>query len=125
MRTVKTLAATGSLAALILGVSALPAQAQASPSASSGAARQPYRVIHVFEYPSFSILGDSTWFYGNDDQCTYVGADWNDNIRSARTESPYRVELWEHANCTGYAIVVDRTGYGNIGPWVSAFRPIG
>jgi hypothetical protein len=97
-----------------------PGSAQAS---SSGLARQAaYPVLHVYGSSHFS--GSASWLHGNNGQCTYVGDAWNDKVRSARTESNSRVEVWEHADCTGYALVVDRTGYGNIGTWVSAFRAL-
>lgn len=97
--------------------------AQASPSGSStGDARQAAAVrgIHVFDGEHFT--GPNTWLNGDVGRCYYVGSGWNDAINSARTESSRVVELWDNANCTGGAIVVDRTGYGEIGNWVSAYR---
>ncbi|QNP75363.1 peptidase inhibitor family I36 protein [Streptomyces roseirectus] len=68
--------------------------------------------------------GPDNWFGpGTTGSCTYVGDNWNDKIRSARTQdTAVRVELWEHANCTGTSITIDDSGYGNIGRWVSAYR---
>ncbi|MET9566244.1 MULTISPECIES: peptidase inhibitor family I36 protein [Streptomyces] len=61
-------------------------------------------------------------FSGTTGTCYYVGDSWNDSVRSARTRAPARVELWENADCTGYAITIDSEGYGSIGPWGSAHR---
>ncbi|MFI9561048.1 peptidase inhibitor family I36 protein [Nonomuraea endophytica] len=96
------------------------AQASASASSTGTAGQALVRGVHVFE--RFSFSGLHAWLDGNVGQCRYVGAGWNDRIRSARTESARVVELWEHANCTGTGIVVDRSGYGRIGAWVSAYR---
>lgn len=106
-------------------VIAHPASAQSlSPSASGPAAgtdRQAASAsFHAFSQPGFS--GPDRYFSGNVGQCKYVGSAWNDRIRSARTESSARVELWDNANCTGGAIVIDSSGYRSIGAWVSAYR---
>ncbi|MFL1906072.1 peptidase inhibitor family I36 protein [Streptomyces tauricus] len=61
-------------------------------------------------------------FSGTTGTCYYVGDSWNDSVRSARTRAPARVELWENADCTGYAITIGSEGYGSIGPWGSAHR---
>ncbi|MGV9266888.1 peptidase inhibitor family I36 protein [Kitasatospora sp. NPDC003701] len=89
----------------------------ASP-ASGTVARQPS--FHAFTGTHFS--GADTWFYGNQGQCTYVGDNWNDRIRSARTEGGDRVELWDNYDCTGGSITIDASGYSSIGGWVSAYR---
>ncbi|WP_369030660.1 MULTISPECIES: peptidase inhibitor family I36 protein [Streptomyces] len=75
-------------------------------------------------YAETGFKGLDNWFGpGTTGSCTYVGGNWNDKIRSARTEDTnVRVELWEHADCTGWSITIDNSGYGNIGPWVSAYR---
>ncbi|MFJ8537139.1 peptidase inhibitor family I36 protein [Streptomyces sp. NPDC093591] len=86
------------------------------------ASAQPLATASWHAYSSTGFSGPDAWFTGNTGQCKYVGAGWNDRVRSARTESSARVELWEHANCTGYAITIDSSGYGSIGPWVSAYR---
>ncbi|MGW1717248.1 peptidase inhibitor family I36 protein [Streptomyces sp. NPDC002156] len=94
--------------------------AVAAPSADS--ARQA-AAASWHGYASTGFGGLEKWFSGNTGSCTYVGDNWNDKIRSARTENTaVRVELWEHANCTGWSITIDDSGYGNIGPWVSAYR---
>jgi hypothetical protein len=67
--------------------------------------------------------GVDTWFFGNVGECKYVGNNWNDRVRSARTEVAHRrVELWDNSNCTGGSIVIDGSGYSSIGAWVSAYR---
>lgn len=110
--------ATG-LAGLLLVTA--PTGASATPSTSTtGTAGAAAGSWHAYASTGFS--GPNAWFYGSTGTCTYVGAGWNDSIRSARTESSLRVELWEHANCTGTSITIDSSGYGNIGPWVSAYR---
>lgn len=120
MRLSLTLAAAATAAAgLALAGSPAALAAPAEPAAAS----QSYPVVSVFRNPHFS--GYTTTFYGNDDQCVWVGNDWNDKILSARAKYAETVELWEHSNCTGYAIVLDTEGYGNIGGWVSAFRARG
>ncbi|WP_189115964.1 peptidase inhibitor family I36 protein [Pilimelia terevasa] len=110
-----TTAATGLAFAI-----AAPATANA-PSSHSPATAKAAGSIHV--YPLTGFNGPGAWLQGNVNQCTYVGDDWNDKVRSARLEREGQVELWENYNCTGYSITVDRTGYNSIGTWVSAFRP--
>ncbi|GAA2390056.1 hypothetical protein GCM10010420_12180 [Streptomyces glaucosporus] len=92
--------------------------ALSSPGSSNGVAA--VGKFHAYDGKSWS--GRDRWFEGNAGQCKYVGDNWNDEIESARTESGTRVELWDNYNCTGGAIVIDRTGYSKIGNWVSAFR---
>lgn len=118
MRTLGAIIGTAALVGTVLV--GTTGSAQASPS-TAGAADG--RAVHVYEFPHFSSASVNSWLYGVDDECSYVGDGWNDDIRSARTEGSHVVELWEHFDCTGISIVVDRTGYGNIGPWVSAIRP--
>ncbi|MFC4591942.1 peptidase inhibitor family I36 protein [Sphaerisporangium corydalis] len=111
------------LGALAAAAVLVPALATGSAQASSaGTARQAAAVrgVHVFAETGFS--GPNTWLDGNVGQCYYVGSGWNDTINSARTESSRLVELWDNSNCTGGAIVVDRTGYSSIGDWVSGYR---
>ncbi|MDO0935752.1 peptidase inhibitor family I36 protein [Streptomyces sp. DG2A-72] len=112
-------AAAAALAAVGL-LSAGTAAADASSDSSTGNARLADASWHAFAESSFEGLDG--WFSGSTGACTYVGDNWNDNIRSARTESSARVELWEHADCTGWSITIDDSGYGDIGPWVSAYR---
>ncbi|WP_327681846.1 peptidase inhibitor family I36 protein [Kitasatospora sp. NBC_00458] len=101
-------------------VIAPPASAQpaAAPAGSAGVALAPG--FHAFASTGFSGL--DRWFNGAEGACNYVGDSWNDKIRSARTESSNRVELWDNADCTGGAIVIDGSGYNSIGAWVSAYR---
>ncbi|MFJ7912834.1 MULTISPECIES: peptidase inhibitor family I36 protein [unclassified Kitasatospora] len=99
--------------------SAQPVTLSASHSAATNPlARQPS--FHAFSDTGFS--GADRWFSGNDGACTYVGDNWNDRIRSARTEGGDRVELWDNYDCTGGSITIDATGYRSIGAWVSAYR---
>ncbi|MDI6410056.1 peptidase inhibitor family I36 protein [Streptomyces albus] len=78
---------------------------------------------HAFGSTGFEGLDQ--WFSGEIGECKYVGNGWNDRIRSARTEVPTRrVELWDNADCTGGSITIDGSGYGSIGPWVSAYRVV-
>ncbi|MFV2115295.1 hypothetical protein DER29_3090 [Micromonospora sp. M71_S20] len=101
------------LGAVAAAVMLAPALA-ASPAHAAGP------VVKVWSGIGWS--GVSQWLYtAEDNYCTGVGA-WNDGIRSARTESSGTVEMWEHSNCTGYSIVVDSSGWSNIGPWVSAIK---
>lgn len=113
---VRLLSTIGAAAVLV------PALAAGSAQASTGTAHQAAAVrgVHVFLNTGFS--GPNGWLDGNVGQCYYVGSGWNDLIHSARTESGRVVELWDNSNCSGGAIVVDRTGYGSIGSWVSAYR---
>ncbi|MGP4010176.1 peptidase inhibitor family I36 protein [Streptomyces sp. 4N124] len=115
-------AAAAALATVGLLSVAATSTAAAAPSSDSatGDARLAAASWHAFAEESFEGLDG--WFSGDTGACTYVGDNWNDSIRSARTESSARVELWEHANCTGWSITIDDTGYGDIGPWVSAYR---
>ncbi|MEU9576169.1 peptidase inhibitor family I36 protein [Streptomyces chilikensis] len=70
-----------------------------------------------------NYTGLDTTFSGDVGQCRYVGDNWNDKVRSAKSSSATtRVELWEHSNCTGYAITIDGSGYYNIGAWVSGYK---
>ncbi|PRX99737.1 peptidase inhibitor family I36 protein [Allonocardiopsis opalescens] len=96
----------------VLGMAAL--------SAAPASAAPQVRGVHVYDYTDFE--GPNTWLNGNVGQCYYVGSGWNDRINSARTESSRVVELWDNHDCTGGAIVVDRSGYRSIGNWVSAYR---
>lgn len=112
------LTAIGAAVIMLVPVLAAGSAQAAPPAASTGTAA--VRGVHVFEKAGFQGL--HAWFDGNVGQCRYVGAGWNDRIRSARTESGRLVELWDHSDCTGGSIVVDRTGYGSIGAWVSAYR---
>ncbi|OPC78757.1 hypothetical protein B4N89_31895 [Embleya scabrispora] len=65
---------------------------------------------------------DRSWS-GDVGVCNYVGDNWNDKIRSAKTASATtRVELWDTWNCNGGAIVIDGSGYYNIGAWVSSYK---
>ncbi|WP_437055449.1 peptidase inhibitor family I36 protein [Streptomyces sp. enrichment culture] len=73
-------------------------------------------------YENAGFSGKNALFSGTTGRCVYVGAGWNDAIRSARTRAPARVELWDNANCTGGAITIDSEGYSRIGAWVSAYR---
>ncbi|MFE6056879.1 peptidase inhibitor family I36 protein [Kitasatospora sp. NPDC056446] len=107
------------LAATVVVAPTATAHAPASAAPASAAlARQPS--FHAFTGTGFS--GADRWFYGNEGQCTYVGDNWNDQIRSARTEGGDRVELWDNYDCTGGSITIDATGYRSIGAWVSAYR---
>ncbi|GGP96319.1 peptidase inhibitor family I36 protein [Streptomyces roseolilacinus] len=125
MSALRKILVTASALAGVL-VTAHPSSAQppapSSPDSPAGADRQLAGSFHAFSSTGFS--GPDAWFSGNTGECKYVGATWNDRIRSARTESATRVELWDHANCTGGAIVIDGSGYGSIGAWVSAYRVI-
>jgi hypothetical protein len=110
----KTLVMAAALAGVL--VTAHPSSAAPAPVP----ARELAGSFHAYASTGFSGL--DRWFSGNTGECKYVGDNWNDRIRSARTESATRVELWDNWNCTGGAIVIDRTGYGSIGAWVSAYR---
>ncbi|WP_188297771.1 peptidase inhibitor family I36 protein [Streptomyces sp. CBMA156] len=99
--------------------SAQPLTPSASPAAAGGdLARNPS--FHAFTDTHFT--GADTWFSNTQGQCTYVGDNWNDKIRSARTEGGDRVELWDNFDCTGGSITIDASGYSSIGGWVSAYR---
>lgn len=77
--------------------------------------------VHAFVDPGFS--GPDTWFCDSAPNCHYVGDNWNDRIRSARTQDGLVVvELWDNYDCTGGSITVDASGYSEIGAWVSAYR---
>jgi len=106
-------------AAVVLVPALVTGSAQAS---STGTARQAAAVTGIHVYDNTGFTGTNTWLNGNVGQCYYVGSGWNDTINSARTESSRLVELWDNHNCSGGAIVVDRTGYSSIGNWVSAYR---
>ena len=115
-RTVKPRLLGAISATVIMSMLALaPGSAQAS-----SLAQAPVRGVHVYDLPHFR--GSNAWLNGEVGRCYYVGSRWNDKINSARTESSRLVELWDNSNCTGQAIVVDRSGYGEIGNWVSGFR---
>lgn len=105
-------------------VIAQPSSARPAPLSADSPSRTAHQAAaaswHAFSSTGFS--GPDAWFSGNTGECKYVGSTWNDRVRSARTESAARVELWEHSNCTGYAITIDSSGYGSIGAWVSAYR---
>ncbi|AYG85190.1 hypothetical protein DWB77_07407 [Streptomyces hundungensis] len=108
-------------------VLAQPSSAQSAPSSSlgpsSGSALPAAASWHAFASTGFS--GPDTYFSGNPGECKYVGDNWNDRIRSARTEvATRRVELWDNYNCTGGAIIIDGSGYNSIGAWVSAYRVV-
>ncbi|NGO70898.1 peptidase inhibitor family I36 protein [Streptomyces boncukensis] len=111
--------ATVVLAATVMLPHASVAQ---SPSPSSPAAPSVAAAGAFRGYVNYHFDGPSKKFSGEVGDCKYVGGDWNDKIRSARTNTRDLVELWEHHDCTGYSITIDRTGYGRIGPWVSAYR---
>ncbi|MGC5014364.1 peptidase inhibitor family I36 protein [Streptosporangium sp. DT93] len=115
--TLRILGAVGAAAVLVPALAI--GSAQASPT---GTARQAAVVTGVHVYDKTRFTGPDTWLNGNVGECKYVGAGWNDIINSARTESDRVVELWDNSGCTGGSIVVDRTGYGSIGNWVSAYR---
>ncbi|KUF16386.1 peptidase inhibitor family I36 protein [Streptomyces silvensis] len=118
----RLLAAAAPLAGTL--IIALPASAQPiEPASSNSSARPPgARAALWHAYMSTGFTGGNAWLYGNTGECTPVGHTWNDRVASARTESSARVELWDHDNCSGGSITIDRTGYGSIGPWVSAYR---
>ncbi|MFV2120075.1 peptidase inhibitor family I36 protein [Streptomyces sp. Act-28] len=120
----KILIAAAALAGVLVTAHPSSARPLTSPSFDSptGTTGQLAGSFHAFSSTGFS--GPDAWFYGNTGECRYVGSTWNDRIRSARTESATRVELWDHANCTGGAIVIDSSGYSSIGAWVSAYRVI-
>ncbi|MEU3504645.1 peptidase inhibitor family I36 protein [Streptomyces hundungensis] len=108
-------------------VLAQPSSAQSAPSSSLGPSRGSALPAaaswHAFASTGFS--GPDTYFSGNPGECKYVGDNWNDRIRSARTEvATRRVELWDNYNCTGGAIIIDGSGYNSIGAWVSAYRVV-
>ncbi|MFD7535191.1 peptidase inhibitor family I36 protein [Streptomyces sp. NPDC001251] len=93
------------------------------PGSSTGSARPAAATWHAFAATGFS--GPDTYFSGNPGECKYVGDNWNDRIRSARTDvATRRVELWDNYDCTGGAIIIDGSGYSSIGAWVSAYRVI-
>ncbi|MFJ6619303.1 peptidase inhibitor family I36 protein [Kitasatospora sp. NPDC091335] len=98
--------------------SAQPLTPSASRAAGGDLARNPS--FHAFTGTHFT--GADTWFSNTQGQCTYVGDNWNDKIRSARTEGGDRVELWDNFDCTGGSITIDASGYSSIGGWVSAYR---
>ncbi|MFE4859796.1 peptidase inhibitor family I36 protein [Streptomyces sp. NPDC056670] len=108
-------------------VLAQPSAAQSltssSPGSPTGSALPAAATWHAFASTGFSGL--DTYFSGNAGECKYVGDNWNDRIRSARSEvATRRVELWDNYNCTGGAIIIDGSGYRSIGAWVSAYRVI-
>ncbi|MFG3284437.1 hypothetical protein [Streptomyces sp. NPDC048111] len=112
-------------------VLAQPSSAQSAPAApsaptasvSTAPARPAAASWHAFASTGYSGL--DTYFWGNPGECKYVGDNWNDRIRSARTEvATRRVELWDNYNCTGGAIIIDGSGYNSIGAWVSAYRVV-
>lgn len=90
------------------------------PSSAQSFAAANNSCVHAFADQGFS--GPDQWFCGKPGECHYVGDGWNDRMQSARTESDAKVELWDNADCTGGSITVDRTGYNEIGAWVSAFQ---
>ncbi|MFD7669186.1 peptidase inhibitor family I36 protein [Streptomyces sp. NPDC059788] len=95
--------------------------APSSSDSSTGGARLASANWHAYASTGFSGL--DRWFDGNVGDCRYVGDNWNDKVRSARTEVDHRrVELWDNANCTGGSIIIDGSGYRSIGAWVSAYR---
>ncbi|MER7209353.1 peptidase inhibitor family I36 protein [Streptosporangium sp. NPDC020072] len=110
------------LGAVGAAVMLAPVLATGSAQASTDTARQALLVTGIHVYSSTGFSGPDAWLNGDPGQCYYVGAGWNDNIRSARTESSRLVELWDNYDCTGGAIVVDSSGYNSIGSWVSAYR---
>ncbi|WP_416971045.1 peptidase inhibitor family I36 protein [Streptomyces sp. 4F14] len=106
-------------AAAVAAAGVLAAGTTASADSASVEAAGKWRA-----FTQTGFQGPDGWFGpGATGSCIYVGGNWNDKVRSARTEDRnVRVELWEHANCTGWSITIDDSGYGNIGPWVSAYR---
>jgi hypothetical protein len=119
-RTIGLIGTSVGLAGLLLATAPTGASATTSSTSSAGAAGPAGATWHAYSQTGFSGPGVS--FSGATGACVYVGADWNDRIRSARTNSDARVELWDNYNCTGGAIVIDASGYGSIGAWVSAYR---
>ncbi|MDJ1645431.1 hypothetical protein [Streptomyces pakalii] len=79
---------------------------------------------HAFSETDWQGL--DIFFSGEVGECKPIPSTWNDRIRSARTEVPTRrVELWEDEGCSGTSIVIDGSGYSDIGPWVSSYRVAG
>lgn len=104
-------------AAAVLALAAVNAPASSAQSSSPSYTG----CVHAFVDTGFS--GPDTWFCDSGPACHYVGDNWNDRIRSARTQDgAVVVELWDNYNCTGGSITVDATGYSAIGAWVSAYR---
>ncbi|MEU3501532.1 peptidase inhibitor family I36 protein [Streptomyces hundungensis] len=116
--TAVTLAGTVALVQPSSAAQSAPAPSLGSATGSAGPAAASW---HAFASTGFSGL--DTYFSSNPGECKYVGDNWNDRIRSARTEvATRRVELWDNYNCTGGAIIIDGSGYNSIGAWVSAYR---
>ncbi|MFE6194621.1 peptidase inhibitor family I36 protein [Streptomyces sp. NPDC057838] len=105
----KTMLTVAALAGIALTSQPAFAQAQASGS---------WRA-----YTGTNFSGPDTTFTGEVGECKYVGDNWNDKTRSAKSSTATtRVELWDNADCTGGSIVIDGSGYYAIGAWVSAYR---
>ncbi|MFJ8746232.1 peptidase inhibitor family I36 protein [Embleya sp. NPDC127516] len=116
----KTLLAAAATALAGTFVIAQPASAQPA-SAPSSSARLASGSWTGWASTNFSGL-DRTWS-GEVGSCIYVGDNWNDKIRSAKSASATtRVELWDTWNCEGGGIVIDGSGYYSIGAWVSAYK---
>lgn len=109
------------LAGLLLATAPTGAAAASPSNSTTGTAGVAAVSWHAYSDTGFS--GPDTYFSGNVGECKYVGASWNDRVRSARAEVATRtVELWDNSNCTGGAITIDGSGYNSIGLWVSAYR---
>jgi hypothetical protein len=116
----KILVTAAALAATTV-ISASPSSAQSVAPSTATDHQDSVGCFHAFTETDFT--GPDKWFCGSTGVCNYVGDGWNDLIQSARTESnSVKVELWDNSDCTGGAIVIDRTGYHEIGTWVSAYR---
>lgn len=116
----RILLTSAALAATVIIAHPAYAQPIAPSSSDSSIGTAATGKFHAFSEEDWSDT--DKWFSGNVGQCKYIGDNWNDEIESARTESNDRVELWDNYNCTGGSIVIDKTGYSNIGNWVSAYR---
>ncbi len=86
---------------------------------------QPQAVGSLTGWNKVSYQGVSKTWSGEVGQCHYVGDDWNDKIRSAKSGSATTtVVIYENHDCTGYALSVDGSGYYNIGTWVSGYKVV-
>ena len=109
----------------VLVVAAALAMTSAYVPAASAQSLSPSLDGCVHAYTDTGFTGPDTWFCAGTPDCHYVGDNWNDRIRSARTQDGlFVVELWDNYNCSGGSITVDATGYSEIGSWVSAYRVI-
>ncbi|MFJ4534595.1 peptidase inhibitor family I36 protein [Streptomyces tibetensis] len=105
----KTMLTVAALAGIVIATQPAFAQPQASGS---------WRAYSETDYE-----GPDTTFSGEVGACKYVGDNWNDKTRSAKSSSATtRVELWDNSDCTGGSIVIDGSGYYSIGAWVSGYR---